>query len=113
MKLDAIHYRGVIKETEHYLYADPHQIFKDSLDQKFKYSNKLISGGSYYYTLTSIQNYEWNKIIIENSYDRKSKKFNIRFYLNYEFDNPEVSISDLESSLYKLHFITYFTFITI
>ena len=104
MKLDAIHYRGVIKETEYYLYADPHQIFKDSLDQKFKYSNKLISGGSYYYTLASIQNYEWNKIIIENSYDRKSKKFNIRFYLNYEFDNPEVSISDLESSLYKLHF---------
>ena len=104
IKFDALNYRNEITEIEHYLYAHPHQIIKDPIDQKYKYSNKLISQGSYYYTLTSMNNYEWNKIIIENSYDVETKKFEIKFYLNYEFENPEFTIPDLDSEIYKLHF---------
>ena len=104
MKFDAINYRTEITDIEHYLYAHPHQIIKDPIDQKYKYSNKLISQGSYYYTLNSMHNYEWNKIIIENYYDHDKKLFSINLYLNYEFDNPELSIPDLESEIYKLHF---------
>ena len=103
MKLDTLNYRKQNTEVEHYLFAHPHQIIKDPLDQKFKYSNRIVSQGTYYYTLNSISYYEWNKIIIENSYDRENKKFTITFYLNYEFDNPEFSIPDLEA-VYKLHF---------
>ena len=104
IKFDTLNYRNEITEIEHYLYAHPHQIIKDPIDQKYKYSNLLISQGSYYYTLTSMQNYEWNKIIIENSYDPDTKLFQIRFFLNYEFDNPEVEILNLDSEIYKLHF---------
>ena len=104
MKFDALNYRKEITEIEYYLYAHPHQIIKDPADQKYKYSNKLISQGSYYYTLTSMNSYEWNKIIIENIYDPKTEQFHIKFYLNYEFDNPEFSIPNLDSSIYKLHF---------
>ena len=104
IKFDALNYREQITEIQHYLYAHPHQIIKDPIDQKYKYSNKLISQGSYYYTLNSMHNYEWNKIIIENYYDPVTTKFSIKLYLNYEFENPELSIPDLESSIYKLHF---------
>ena len=104
MKFDAINYREEITEIEHYLYAHPHQIIKDPIDQKYKYSNLIISQGSYYYTLTSMSNYEWNKVIIENLYDLDTKLFHIKFFLNYEFDNPELSILNLDSSIYKLHF---------
>ena len=104
MKFDALNYRKEISDIEHYLYAHPHQIIKDPVDQKYKYSNKLISQGSYYYTLNSMHNYEWNKIIIENYYDQDTKLFSIKLYLNYEFENPELSIPDLESEIYKLHF---------
>ena len=104
MKFDALNYRKEITEIEHYLYAHPHQIIKDPIDQKYKYSNKLISQGSYYYTLNSMQSYEWNKIIIENNYDPKTKLFSIKLYLNYEFENPELNIPDLDSDIYKLHF---------
>ena len=85
-----------ITEKEHYLYAHPHQIIKDPVDQKYKYSNLIISQGSYYYTLTSMSNYEWNKVIIENLYDSDTKLFHIKFYLNYEFNNPEISIPKLD-----------------
>ena len=104
MKFDALNYRKEITDIEHYLYAHPHQIIKDPIDQKYKYSNKLISEGSYYYTLNSMHSYEWNKIIIENYYDQDTKLFSIKLYLNYEFENPEISIPDLESEIYKLHF---------
>ena len=104
IKFDAINYREEITEIEHYLYAHPHQIIKDPIDQKYKYSNIIISQGSYYYTLTSMSNYEWNKVIIENLYDIDTKLFQIKFYLNYEFDNPELSILNLDSAIYKLHF---------
>ena len=104
MKFDMINYRVENTEIEQYLYAHPHQIIKYPIDQKYKYSNLLISQGSYYYTLTSMQNYEWNKIIIENYYDSDTKLFQIKFYLNYEFDNPELSILNLDSEIYKLHF---------
>ena len=104
MKFDALNYREEIEDIEYYLYAHPHQIIKDPIDQKYKYSNKLISQGSYYYTLNSMHNYEWNKIIIENYYDQDTKKFSIKLYLNYEFENPELSIPNLESEIYKLHF---------
>ena len=102
IKIDSLNYNEIITEIEHYLYANPHEIIKDPIDQKYKYKNKLVSPG-YFYPLVSMNNYEWNKIIIENLYDRETKKFNIRFYLNFEFDNPEVSILDIES-IYKLHF---------
>ena len=102
IKFDALNYNNIITEIEHYLYANPHEIIKDSIDQKYKYKNRLVSPG-YFYPLVSMNNYEWNKIIIENSYDRTTKKFNIRFYVNFEFDNPEVSILDIES-IYRLHF---------
>ena len=104
IKFDSINYRVEITEKEHYLYAHPHQIIKDPIDQKYKYSNLIISQGSYYYTLTSMSNYEWNKIIIENFYDSDTKLFHIKFYLNYEFDNPEINIPNIDSELYKLHF---------
>ena len=104
MKFDALNYREEIEDIEYYLYAHPHQIIKDPIDQKYKYSNKLISQGSYYYTLNSMHNYEWNKIIIENYYDQDTKKFSIKLYLNYEFENPELSIPNLDSEIYKLHF---------
>ena len=55
MKFDTLNYREQITEIHHYLYAHPHQIIKDPVDQKYKYSNKLISQGSYYYTLNSIK----------------------------------------------------------
>ena len=89
MKFDALNYRKEITDIEHYLYAHPHQIIKDPIDQKYKYSNKLISEGSYYYTLNSMHSYEWNKIIIENYYDQDTKLFSIKLYLNYEFENPD------------------------
>ena len=104
IKFDAINYKGEITEIEHYLYAHPHQIIKDPIDQKYKYSNLIISQGSYYYTLTSMNSYEWNKIIIENLYDSDTKLFHIKFYLNYEFDNPVIRILNLDSDIYKLHF---------
>ena len=104
IKFDAINYKGDITEIEHYLYAHPHQIIKDPIDQKYKYSNLIISQGSYYYTLASMNNYEWNKVIIENLYDFDKKLFHIKFYLNYEFENPELSILDLDAEIYKLHF---------
>ena len=104
MKFDSINYRVEITEIEHYLYAHPHQIIKDPIDQKYKYSNIIISQGSYYYTLTSMSNYEWNKVIIENIYDPDKDLFHIKFYLNYEFENPELSIPNLDGSTYKLHF---------
>ena len=104
MKFDALNYRNEITEIEHYLYAHPHQIIKDPVDQKYKYSNIIISQGSYYYTLTSMSNYEWNKVIIENLYDIDSNLFHIKFFLNYEFDNPELSIPNLDGQIYKLHF---------
>ena len=104
IKFDTINYKGEITEIEHYLYAHPHQIIKDPIDQKYKYSNLIISQGSYYYTLTSMNSYEWNKIIIENLYDSDTKLFHIKFYLNYEFDNPAITILNLDSDLYKLHF---------
>ena len=104
IKFDALNYRNEITEKEHYLYAYPHQIIKDPNDQKYKYSNLVISQGSFYYNLNSINNYEWNKIIIENIYDPDTKLFHIKFFLNFEFDNPEFSILDLDSNIYKLHF---------
>ena len=104
IKFDAINYRKDITEIEHYLYAHPHQIIKDPIDQKYKYSNIIISQGSYYYTLTSMSNYEWNKVIIENIYEPDTNLFHIKFFLNYEFDNPELSILNLDGSIYKLHF---------
>ena len=104
MKFDTLNYREQITEIHHYLYAHPHQIIKDPVDQKYKYSNILISQGSYYYTLNSINNYEWNKIIIENNYDPDTKLFSIKIYINYEFENPEISIPNLDSEIYKLHF---------
>ena len=104
MKFDLLNYRNVITNTEYYLYAHPHQIIKDPRDQKYKYSNKLISSGYSYYTLNSLHNYEWNHIIIENLYDYNTQKFSIKFYLNKNFDNPEFIISELDSSLYKMHF---------
>ena len=104
MKFDTLNYREEITEIEHYLYAHPHQIIKDPIDQKYKYSNIIISQGSYYYTLTSMSDYEWNKVIIENLYDPDTNFFDIKLYLNYEFDNPELTISDLDGKTYKLHF---------
>ena len=104
MKFDVLNYRNEITEREHYLYAHPHQIIKDPIDQKYKYSNIIISQGAYYYTLTSISNYEWNKVIIENIYDPDNTLFHIKFFLNYEFDNPELSIPNLDGNVYKLHF---------
>ena len=102
IKFDVLNYNNIITEIEHYLYANPHEIIKDPIDQRYKYKNSLVSPG-YFYPLISMNNYEWNKIIIENYYDRTTKKFNIKFYLNFEFDNPEVSILDIES-IYRLHF---------
>ena len=43
IKFDSIHYRVEITEIEDYLYAHPHQIIKDPIDQKYKYSNIIIS----------------------------------------------------------------------
>ena len=42
MKLDTINYRKKNTDVEYYLYAHPHQIIKDPLDQKLKYSNIQI-----------------------------------------------------------------------
>ena len=104
IKFDALNNKKDNPEVEYYLYAHPHQIIKDPEDKKYKYSNKLISKGFYFYNLESIHNYEWNKIIIENLYDRNTKLFSIKLYINDDFENPELSIEDLHSSLYKLHF---------
>ena len=81
MKFDILNCRKEIIEKEHYLYAHPHQIIKDPIEQKYKYSNIIISQGSYYYTLTSMSSYEWNKVIIENIYDPETVKFHIKFFL--------------------------------
>ena len=43
MKFDVLNYRNEITEREHYLYAHPHQIIKEPIDQKYKYSNNIIS----------------------------------------------------------------------
>ena len=51
-----------------------------------------------------MSNYEWNKVIIENIYEPDTNQFHIKFFLNYEFDNPELSILNLDGSIYKLHF---------
>ena len=104
MKFDAINYKKEMTEVEYYLYAHPHIIIKDPEDKMYKYSNKILSSGNDYYVLTSIHNYEWNHIIIQNLYDRKTKIFTINFYLNNNFDNPLITIPNLPSSKYKLHF---------
>ena len=104
MKLDAINNRKILTEIEHYLLAYPHRIIKDPVDQKFKYSNLLMSQGTFFYNINSINNYEWNKIIIENLYDYDTKKFSIKLYINFEFDNPEITVLNIDSNLYKLHF---------
>ena len=104
MKFDSLNYRKKITNVEHYLYAHPHQIIKDPSDQNYKYSNRLLSGGYYYYPLTSISNFEWNHLIIENLYDYNTKQFSIKVYVNNEFNSPQLHIPDLDSSIYKLHF---------
>ena len=53
--------------------------------------------------MNAINNYEWNKIIIENLYNFETKTFTITFYLNYDFDNPEIRLTEIDS-VYKLHF---------
>ena len=103
-KLDKVNYHDAITEEEVYLYAFPHKIFRDPSDQLFKYTNLKIASGTSFYTLQLVNDYEWNKIIIENYYFTTNNTFNIRFFTNYQFQNPEVQILNLDASLYKMHF---------
>ena len=103
-KLDKINYHDIISNEEIYLYGYPHKIFKDPKDQKFKYSNLKIASGTSYHTLPKIDEYEWNRIIIENYYYKNNNTFNIKLFTNYQFSNPDVEILNLNGSLYKMHF---------
>ena len=47
---------------------------------------------------------ELDKNDLVANYDPDTKLFSIKIYINYEFENPEISIPNLDSEIYKLHF---------
>ena len=102
IKLDPINYHDAITTIETYLLSPPHLIVQDNVDQKYKYGNLKISSGTYLYELSSMQMYEWNRIIIETQYDDTSTSYTIKIYMNYNFDEPEVQINDLDDSIYDM-----------
>jgi hypothetical protein len=100
--MDNINGPGSVSVKNFYLLAPPHYIFKDPNDQMFKYANFKISSGNVYYTLASISTYEWNKIIILTQLDSSTNKYNIYVYVNYNFLNPDVTITGLSSSVFDM-----------
>ena len=101
-KFDIINYNKEITQQETYLLAPPHLIIQDEKDQLYKYANTQISSGTYFYTLMSINMYEWNRIIIENHFDAKTNMYSIRVFVNYDFDNPDVTITQLNANTYDM-----------
>lgn len=93
---------GSITSNNYYLLAPPHFIIKDSTDQKFKYGNVNISAGSLLYTIASITAYEWNRIILYTQVDSATNTYNIYIYMNYNFLNPDVSLTGLSTAIYDM-----------
>ena len=102
-KLDYLNDPVNLTQNQYYFYGYPHTILRNSSDNSFKYSNLEISNGAYHYPLTTINSYEWNRIIIENKFIGENKKFSIKVYINYDFINPAVDIL-VDAERGKMHF---------
>ena len=108
IKFDLIHTPTTITEDEYYFYGFPHIIVRDYTDNKYKYYNGVVASDKRYELIT-LSKYEWNRIIIENSHDDFNHIYNIKFFTNYDFENPEVTINNLDDTTYKL-FLRGFVF---
>ena len=103
-KPDAINLRESNDNNYTYFFAYPHQIYKDTSEQIFLYNYYIQSSIVYPENnqLFSISNYEWNKIVIENLYDKKKKTFSIAIFVNYNKE-PDFSLKNLKENNF-LHF---------
>ena len=81
----------------YYFFGVPHIILRSISDSLFKYANKEIGNGNTLYTLSDINTYEWNQIIIHNYLD-SNNLWNIFVYINGGFSNPSVSITGLNNT---------------
>lgn len=75
-----------------FFFAPPHKIFKDINDGKYKYANMNINNWGTYYLLPSINQYEWNRIIISVYSNTITGFWNINLYVNYFFSASEISL---------------------
>ncbi len=74
-KIDSLNLREENYDKQTYFFAYPHHIIKKIDNQKFQYIYYLEKNEtSQENELVSISNYEWNKVVIENLYDKKKKK---------------------------------------
>lgn len=101
--IDSLNQVNPVPIDHYYLLSPPHFIFKSAVDQLYKYGNYNISGGSFYYTISSISEYEWNKVIIHTQYHDYNDSFSINIYMNYNFVNADVSINNLDANLQPMH----------
>ena len=108
IKFDLIHTPTTITEDEYYFYGYPHIIVRDYTDNKFKYYNGVVASDKRYELIT-LSKYEWNRIIIENFHDEEKQIYNIKFFTNYNFENPEITINNLDDKIYNL-FLRGFVF---
>ena len=102
-KLDYLNDPVNLTQNEYFFYGYPHSIIRSYQDKAFKYTNQEISDGAYYYPLTTIHNYEWNRIIIENKFIGEFNRFSIKVYINYDFSSPQVEIL-VDATQGKMHF---------
>ena len=101
-KIDSLNLREENYDNQTYFFAYPHHIIKKIDNQKFQYIYYLEKNeSSKENELVSISNYEWNKVVIENLYDKKKKKYKIGIYVNYK-TSPDFSIE--LSNQYKMQF---------
>ncbi len=83
-----------------YFLAPPHRIFKDSSTGTFKYANMNINNWTTSYQISSLSNYEWNRIIISAFSNQITQLWEIKLYVNYYFVQSEISLpNSLSSSL--------------
>lgn len=97
--IDFLRQTEVLTVDNFYLLAPPHFIKKDSNDQLYKYGNYNLSAGTVLYTISSINEFEWNRLILHTKYNSYDNTFSIYIYSNYNFINADVSITGIDATL--------------
>ena len=85
----------------HYLFTDPHEIYFDSSTNLFYYVLKES-----YKKEINLNKKEWNIVIIKTEYASKKE---VNVYLNYNINNPIVTITPADADIIKLIEIAFCT----
>ena len=75
----------------YYFFGVPHILLRSIADSLFKYANTQIGSGNTLYTISDINTYQWNQIIIQNNIN-SNNLWDILVYVNGNFI-PSVTLT--------------------